>query len=128
MDAIASGTKRKAQAGQTGAKKRRATESLYEDANEMKTDSAGNLDEDQEQETSDSNEEEVERSDLSENFSGDKNEMSEQEHDDDDDDDEEYDDFEEFEWLKSINIPIKADDAADSPQIGFCKAKLIDRD
>ncbi|KAM0797150.1 hypothetical protein BDR22DRAFT_864113 [Usnea florida] len=33
-----------------------------------------------------------------------------------------------FPWLKTTNIHIKASDAADSPNIGRCTAKLIDRD
>lgn len=69
---------------------------------------------------------------LHEESLGDFNELSEQrdsvEDDGGDKDDGDYEEFEEFNWLKSINIPIKADDAADSPRIGFCEAKLIDRD
>lgn len=94
----------------------------------MEGDRASNLEVDQEQETSDSNEEEIEISELSENSFESTNEPCEHEYDDEDDDDEGYDEFEELEWLKSINISIKADDAADSPQVGFCVAKLIDRD
>ena len=43
-------------------------------------------------------------------------------------DEEGYNEFEEFEWLKVINMSIKASDAADSPQVGCCTAKLIDRE
>ena len=127
MDVIA-GTKREPQTLQTGARKRQATESSYEDANEMEGDRASNVDLDQEQESSDSNEEELELSELSEKSFEEPNDISEREYDDEHDDDEDYDEFEEFKWLKSVNITIKADDAADSPQVGFCVAKLIDRD
>lgn len=128
MDAIA-GTKRKSQAQQTGAMKRRARGSPSEDANEMEGGCASNLDVDEEQETSDSNEEEIETSEMSENSFEDESELNgEEDYEEDVDDDESYDEFEELKWLKSINITINADDAADSPQVGFCVAKLIDRD
>ena len=38
------------------------------------------------------------------------------------------DEFEDFPWLKSINFPIKQNSEADSPTIGFCTAKRIDRE
>lgn len=69
---------------------------------------------------------------LHEESLGDSNKLSEQrdsvEDDEGDKEDGDYEEFEEFKWLKSINIPIKADDAADCPRIGFCEAKLTDRD
>ena len=114
MDTIA-GTKRKPQTRQTGTRKRQATEIPHEDGNEIEDDCASNLDMDQEQESSDSNEEEIEPSELIEEFFEDTNDLNEQEHDEEDDDNEGYDEFEELEWLKSINIPIKANDAAGSP-------------
>lgn len=47
---------------------------------------------------------------------------------DSDGEDDDHDEFEEIRWLKSINIPINADDTAVSPQAGFCDAKLVNRD
>lgn len=122
------GTKRKAQATQTEARKRRTTESIHGDINELEADTGSNIDGDEEQNMSDSDVEESERSESSEDLVGHANVLSEENCSDEDDLDEDYDEFEDFEWLKSINIPIKADDAADSPQVGFCVAKLIDRD
>lgn len=105
---VAAGIKRKPQAVQTVSRKKQATESLDGDVNEMEDDSASSVDMNEEHGTSDWSEEEEEE------------ELS-------DEDDEVYDD-EEFPWLKSIDIQINADDAADSPRVGFCTAKLIDRD
>ena len=54
--------------------------------------------------------------------------MDDEDMDDDDIYDEDDEDSDEFPWLKTINIHIKASDAADSPNVGGCTAKLIDRD
>lgn len=128
MEATA-GIKRKPQVEQTEARKRRATESSFGDANDMEGDGCSNVDTDQEREISDSGEDEDPESE--DDFLDDVDELSERKEGDVDDgndeDDEDYDEFEEFKWLKAINIPIKADDTADSPQVGFCEAKLIDR-
>ena len=102
------------------------TENSHKDANDMDSDGGSNVDTDQEWEISDLGEDED--PDLDEDSLDDVDELSEQQDGDiDDEDDEDFDEFEEFKWLKAINIPTKADDTADSPQIGFCIAKLIDR-
>ena len=88
------------------------------------------IDEGQEQETSDWGEDddgmELDEDSLrdSTEFSADEDIM------DDDIDDEDDDEFpsDEFPWLKTINIHIKESDAADSPNVGRCTARLIDRD
>lgn len=125
MDSVG-GNKRKPLAQQTEARKRRATESPYENATELEGESDADVEMNQEQETSNSTEEDDEDSDSNEDSLGDDNGCSEQ--GDDDEGDEDCDEFEEFKWLKYLNIPIKADDTADSPQVGFCVAKLIDRE
>ena len=88
------------------------------------------IDEGQEQETSDWGEdddgmelEEGSPQDLTE-FSADEDMM------DDDNDNEDWEEFpsDEFPWLKTIDIHIKASDAVDSPIVGECTARLIDRD
>lgn len=123
------GTKRKAQATQIEARKRRTTETLHGDVNELEADRGNNLNVDEEQDMYESEEEEEsERSESSEDSGGNASEFSEEHYSDEDDVDEDYDGFEEFEWLKSINNPISANGSADSPQIGFCVAKLIDRE
>lgn len=43
-------------------------------------------------------------------------------------DSEVYNAFEEFKWLKPIDFRIKRSDDPDSPQLGYCTAKLIDRE
>lgn len=122
------GIKRKPQAGQPEAGKRQKTEVSYGDANEMEDDSGSNADVDQEQEISDMGEEDDENSEVDEDSLG-FNKHSDEECDgEDDEDDEDDDDMEEFPWLKSINVHIKASDAADSPRVGYCTAKLIERD
>ena len=44
------------------------------------------------------------------------------------DDKEDYNEFEKFAWLEAISMTIKATDSADSPEVGYCTAKLIDRE
>lgn len=132
MNAIA-GVKRKLEAGsmeEPEVRKRRAAESPCRDSNERESDSGSHVDMGREQETSSWDEGEEEDLEFEGDSPGDVNEFSdrEREDDEDDEDDEGYDEFEEFKWLKSINVKIEADDAADSPQAGFCVAKLIDRD
>ena len=82
--------------------------------------------------TEDDGDEDPELSEDSEDSLGDIDELSDQEDGDEDDEDVDDEDgngeFEEFKWFKPINISIKADDAADSPRIGFCNAGLVDRD
>ena len=92
------------------------------------------IDHGQEQETSDWSEDD-DGMELDEGSLGDLTEFSADEDimDDDDEDDNEDDDSgefpsDEFPWLKPINVHIKASDAADSPIVGRCTAKLIDRD
>ena len=119
---VTAGIKRKRQAAPTETRKRRARESPHAEVNEMEDESPRSDDVNQEQGTSDSNEEEgseVEEGSL-ENLEESSNGES------DDEDDRIYED-EEFPWLKHIIITIKADGPANSPQIGFCTAKLIDR-
>lgn len=48
--------------------------------------------------------------------------------DDSEDASNEFDEFEEFTWLKSIDIHIKAENSVDDRPIGYCHAKLIDRE
>lgn len=119
MDPVA-GNKRKPQSEQARVRKRRATDSPNEDAREQEGENGSEENEDEE---------------SSEDSLGHVDGSSEQEDGDEDDedsdvdeDDEDYDEFEEFKWLKSVDIPIKADDTADSPQVGFCVAKLVDRE
>ena len=121
------GTKRKLVAGQTEPRKRRAMESPCGGPNDVE--SVGgtgiDIDEGQEQETSHSDEDddgtELDTDSLRESteFSADEKNM------DDDIDDEDHD---EFPWVKTIDIHIKASDAANSPSVVECTAQLIDRD
>ena len=125
-------------------------ESLRGSANDVEgMDGIGNdIDQGQEQETSHSGEDddgtELDDSSLlnSSEFSADEDMDDDDIHDEDMDDDDIHDedmddddihdeddeDLDEFPWLKAISIHIKASDAADSPNVGRCRAQLIDRD
>lgn len=92
----------------------------------MKIHFGSNSDRDKEQETSDTSDEEDGDLELKEDSLSDSIGLSELEGSDGEVED--HDGFEKFRWLKSINILINADDAAVSPQVGFCEAKLTDRD
>ena len=123
------GTKRKLSAKKKDARKRRGTESRNGDED----DCASNIDTEQENDTSDSDggDDDLESEgddnvDLGECFFGHGADMLEE--DENEEDEEDYDEFQEFKWLKAINISITETDAADSPQIGHCKAMLIDRE
>ena len=134
MDPITS-KKRKLSLGQTDVKKRLATEGSYGIFSEMPGDSGENIDKDEEH--GDLPEERDKDEDSFGGFNGSRghydgdgddeiDDDDETDHDDEMDEDDEDD--EEFKWLKSINIRIKANEAADSPEVGFCKARLINRD
>ena len=92
----------------------------------MEIDFGSSVDRDQEPEISDTNDEEDEHPKLKEDPLSAAIGLSELE--DSDGEDEDHDEFEEFRWLKSINIPINADDTAVSHQTGSYKAKLVNRD
>ena len=88
------------------------------------------IDEGQEQETSDWGEDD-EGMELDEGSPQDSTEYSaDEDMVDDENDNEDSEEFpsDEFPWLKTINIHIKASDAADSPKVGRCTAKLIYKD
>ena len=139
------GTKRKLSAGQTEHRKRRAGESPCGSPNDVKSvgGTGDGIDKGQEQETSYSGEDDDgteldegslrDSADFSVDDDMDDDNMDDGEMDDGDMDDEDNKDSEEFPsdefpWLKNINVHIKASDAADSPNVGRCTARLIDRD
>lgn len=127
------GTKRKLEAEQSEPCKRRAAENLDGDQTEEDIDTGGNIETDHELGSSSADQQDEESS-LDVVSSEDSNERSEQADRGEDgisedlEEDEEFDELDEFPWIKSINVPINADGAEDSPQIGHCVAKLIDRD
>lgn len=118
------GTKRKLSLEQTEASKRRATVRLSEDEDACKDLHSSDIDVKQANDTSESDE--GDDLDSDEGCFGHPDETYDE--DDNEDDEEDYDEFEEFQWLKPINISMKANDAANSPQIGYCTARLIDRE
>lgn len=121
----ASGTKRKPCLEQTDASKRQATAGLSGDGDACKEGHSIDVDMEQVDDASDSGEGDDDMDSDDDCYGHPDGTYDE---DESEDDEEGYDEFEEFQWLKSINISIKATDAADSPQVGYCTARLIDRE
>lgn len=115
----ATGTKRKLSLGQTDASKKQTTASLSGDEDACKSGHSSDVDMKQVNEGDDD-------LDSDEDCFGHPDGTDDEDEYEDDEGD--YDEFEEFQWLKSLNISIKANDAADSPQVGYCTAKIIDRE
>lgn len=86
----------------------------------------GHDDESDEDEDEDDDEDDDEDEDRYDKDEIDENDESLEEDFEDGSDD--YDDFAEWPWLKSITIRIKADNSVDDSPIGFCHAKLINRE